>query len=199
MRLRFLCLFLCVLAPFARATTVQPPNFPELVGEADAIYRGRVAGVEARRVARPDGGSTIKTFVTVAIDRVLKGAEEKSVTLEFLGGTIGDETLDVGGMPKFVVGEKGILFVQRNGRQFCPLVRLGHGSYRIEKDAASGRDYVARANRVPLTAVDEVELPLAERPMAAMRVDPARALSPETFESRIVNEVRSPTLKARPN
>ncbi|HUR60446.1 MAG TPA: hypothetical protein VM029_22175 [Opitutaceae bacterium] len=199
MRLRFLCLFLGVLAPLARATTVQPPNFPELVGEADAIYRGQVTGVEARRVARPDGGSTIKTFVTVSIDRVLKGTEEKNVTLEFLGGTIGDETLDVGGMPKFIVGEKGILFVQRNGRQFCPLVRLGHGSYRIEKDPASGRDYVARANRAPLQDVADVEAPLSEHAARSTPADVSRALSPATFESRIVNEVRSPTLRARIN
>ncbi len=198
MRLRILFLVCCALAPLVRATSVVPPTFPELVAEADGIYRARVAGVEARRVARPDGGSVIKTFVSLAIDRVLKGTAETGVTLEFLGGTIGDETLEVGGVPRFTVGEKGILFVQKNGRQFCPLVRLGHGSYRIERDSM-GRDYITRDNRAPLRDVAEVELPLGEsRAAVGTAPDPVGALSSAAFESRITNEVQRPTLNARP-
>ena len=199
MRIRILFCLLCLLAPLVRATSVVPPNFPELVAEADAIYRGRVTSVESRRVERPNGGNVIKTFVTIAIDRVLKGATENSVTLEFLGGTIGEETLDVSGMPKFTVGQAGIVFVQQNGRQFCPLVRLAHGSYRIERDHATDRDYVARYNHAPLRDVAEVEAPLEETTTDAAAADISRALSPSAFETRIVNEVRTPTLTARPN
>src|SRR5688500_13012359 len=104
MRSRFLSLLLTlalVATPGARATSVIPPSFPELVAEAEAIYRGTVTGIEARRVARPDGGSVIKTFVTFAVDRVLKGPGQSEVVLEFLGGTVGDESLAVTGMPKF--------------------------------------------------------------------------------------------------
>lgn len=198
MRTGFFFLLLCLLAPFAPATTVVPPNFPELIAEADAIYRGRVTGVESRRVDRPDGGRVIKTFVALAIERVLKGADEASLTLEFLGGTIGDETLEVGGVPKFAVGEHGIVFVQKNGLQFCPLVRLGHGRYRLERDRASGRDYVARDNRAPLLTVAEVEAPLSEGMVAPASADLSRALSPAAFETRIADEVRTPTPKPRP-
>ena len=92
-RLRILLvLALAMLAPVVRATSVVPPSFPELVKGADAIYRGSVTAVEARRVERPDGGSMIKTYVTVTIERALKGPERSEVTLEFLGGTVGDES-----------------------------------------------------------------------------------------------------------
>ncbi|MDO8539121.1 MAG: hypothetical protein Q7S40_01665 [Opitutaceae bacterium] len=194
MHLRFAALFLLVLAPFARATSVVPPDFPALVAEADAIYRGRVTTVEARRVERPDGGSVIKTFVTLAVQRTLKGTEQKDVTLEFLGGVIGDETLEVSGVPKFTVGQQGIVFVQQNGRQFCPLVRLAHGSYRIAHDASAQKDYVQRDNGLPLNDVDEVELPISETPLAsALRADASRALSPADFEAKIVTEIRRPS------
>src|SRR5687768_1244956 len=91
-----LTLLVCLLslAPIAHATTVVPPSFPELVAEADGIYRGRVTSIQARRVPLPEGdGSVIKTFVTFTVERVLKGPEQAQLTLEFLGGTIGDETV----------------------------------------------------------------------------------------------------------
>src|SRR5262245_3348534 len=74
MRIPFLLSILFTLLTLdARATTVVPPSFPELVGQAEAIYRGQVKNVESRRVARADGGTVIKTFVTFAIERTLKG------------------------------------------------------------------------------------------------------------------------------
>lgn len=200
MRFGLTLLLLCLVAPWARATSVVPPEFPELVAEADSIYRARVTAVEARRVERPEGGSVIKTFVTLAVQRTLKGPEQKEVTLEFLGGTIGDETLEVSGVPEFDVGQHGIVFVQQNGRQFCPVVRLGHGSYRISRDAATQRDYVQRENGVPLRDVTEVQLPMAEMPLtAAARANVSGALSPAEFEARILSEVRQPSARARLN
>lgn len=181
------------LAPGVRATSVIPPNFPELVAEADAIYRGRVTDIQARRVEAANGQSVIKTFVTIAVDKVMKGPEQPAVTLEFLGGTIGDETLEVSGVPRYTVGERGIVFVQRNGQQFCPVVRLGHGTYRVKRDERSGRDFVERHNRAPLHDVSEVEMPLAAGPHIAAQSDPASALTPAAFEAAIAREVQTPT------
>jgi hypothetical protein len=192
MRLRHFVALLA-LAAFARATTVEPPSFPELVAEADAIYRGHVTSVQARRVEGAGGGSTIKTFVTFAVERMLKGAEQPEVVLQFLGGTVGDDTLTVGGMPQFHVGQREIVFVQKNGAQFCPLVRVMHGRYHVETDAASGREFVARENHAPLTDVAQVQLPMSAAPIAALRSTPAQGLTPAAFESSILSEVRQPS------
>jgi hypothetical protein len=187
-----------------RGTTVVPPSFSDLVGKADAIYRGRVTAVEARKVERTDAaGEVIKTFVTVAVERVLKGAEKSEVVLEFLGGTVGDEKLAVAGMPKFKVGQREIVFVQKNGVQFCPLVAMMHGRYHVARDEAAGREFITRDNGVPLTDVAEVELPMHEIPAqiraAASATATAAALSPAAFEASIASQVRRDPLSRTPN
>ena len=202
MRFRFLFLLLpLALIPAVRATSVVPPSFPELVAEADAIYRGRVTSVQARRVDRPDGeGSLIKTFVTLTVERVLKGPERSEVTLEFLGGTVGQETMSVSGMPKFNLGAREIVFVQKNGQQFCPLVGLMHGRYRVMRDEATSREHIARDNGVPLTDTSEVELPITALPgpvRAASAANSSNALTPAAFESSIATELQRPTQRPR--
>jgi hypothetical protein len=204
MRLFLPILLLLALVPAVCATTVVPPSFAELVSEADAIYRGRVTAVQARRVERPDGeGSVIKTFVTIAVERVLKGAEQREVTLEFLGGTVGDESMTVSGMPKFNLGAREIVFVQKNGVQFCPLVALAHGRYRVLRDEATAREHIARDNGLPLTNVAEVELPITTLPdpvrAASAASASARALTPAAFEASIMSEVQRPTPRLRTN
>ena len=202
MRFRISVLLLVVLLPLARGTSVVPPSFAELVGDADAIYRGRISAVESRWVPRGDGqGNVIKTFVTLAVERVLKGGEQASVTLELLGGTVGSDSMRVSGMPTYKVGEREIVFVQKNGVQFCPLVALMHGRYRVLKDDATSREHVARDDGLPLTAVAEVESPMVPLPEPVRAATAAsarsRALTPEAFEASITSEVQRPTPRVR--
>lgn len=180
-----LCL---VLAPLARATTVVPPTFAELVAEADSIVRATVVSIESRRVPAVDG-PTVKTFVELKVRKRLKGTPPDTFTLEFLGGTVGDESLRVIGMPHFVVGETEIVFVHGNGVQFCPVVRLGHGRYRVRHDAANGRDFVAREDETPLGSVSDVQLPVDTHGVGPLFRAAADALTPEQFETEIAREV----------
>lgn len=175
---------------FAQATSVTPPSFPELVGEAQMIARGTVTGTEARWVEGAQG-RTIKTFVTFAVEKVLKGNPGRSVTLEFLGGTVGRDTLHVGGMPEFKVGQHEILFVQGNGVQFCPLVRFAHGRYHVHTEAKSQREYVTRNDETPLTSTADVAAPVDDHGARAF-ASSAPALTPNDFETEIAREVRAP-------
>ncbi len=198
-----LSLLLLACGTLCRATSVIPPSFPELVSEADGIYRGRVTDLQARRATAPDGTAIIKTYVTVAIDRILKGAARGEITLEFLGGTIGDESMVVTGTPKFNLGGLEYVFVQRNGVQFCPLVAMGHGRYRVLRDPTSAREHLARDNGVPLTDLAEIAMPLNLLPgpvrAASARSAVARALTPADFDASILSEVQRPTVRARIN
>lgn len=188
----------------ARATSVIAPTFAELVAEADAIHRGEVTAVEARKVPAPDGREVIKTFVTFAVTETLKGPARDTVTLEFLGGTVGRQRLTVSGMPRFNVGDRDFVFVQGNGAQFCPLVAVMHGRYRVQRDAATARDYIARADGRPLADLAEIQLPMGTLP-AAVRAGTgadalARALTPADFAQRIAAQVAlTPPARARPN
>lgn len=189
-----------LITPLARATTVVPPSFSDLVRNADAIHRGTVTAVEARRVATPDGSGTfIMTYVTVAIERTLKGATAKEVTLEFVGGTLGDDRLIVRGMPTFAVGDREFVFVQKNGVQFCPLVAMMHGRYRVLRDEATAREFVARDNRSPLTDTAEVGLPMTALPASVRAANAARGLAPAAFEAGIVAELDRLEQRANPN
>ncbi|MFM8338028.1 MAG: hypothetical protein ACKODK_20935 [Opitutaceae bacterium] len=180
---------LCLAATrAARATSVIPPTFPELVAEAEAIVRGRVTEIAVRRSSAPDGTPVIKTHVTFAVERTLKGPERASVTLELLGGTIGDESLVVTGLPRFELGSTDYLFVERNGVQFCPLVAVRHGRYRLLREAG-GREFVARDNAVPLTDVTQVVLPLAALPDVLRSASVAGALTPSAFEAAVIAEL----------
>lgn len=188
-RLILLGLAICVtgMRP-AGATSVIPPTFPELVAEAEAIVRGRVMDISFRRASTPDGTPVIKTRITFAVERTLKGAERREITLELLGGTIGDESLVVTGMPRFELGSTDYLFVERNGIQFCPLVAVRHGRYRLLRDAG-GREFVARDNAVPLTDVTQVVLPLAALPDVVRSAGASGALAPAAFEAAVIAEL----------
>jgi len=186
MLLRFL-LLLAIAAPTLRATSVAAPTFNELVSEAEIIFRGRVTMVTARRVERPDTpGALIKTYVTFAVERVLRGRAGPTITLEFLGGTVGEDRLEVSGMPVFSRGERNLVFVQKNGVQFCPLVAMGHGRYRVERDTVAARDIVVRDNGVPLTDPAEIALPLTAVPVPLRAAAAGRALSLDAFETHVV-------------
>ncbi len=192
---------LLLAAPRAHALSVVAPTFPELVAEAESIVRGEVTAISCAYVDTPGGERPIKTFVTFRVERTLKGAvpPADTVTLIFLGGTVGADSLEISGMPKFKIGDREIVFVARNGKTFCPLIAAGHGRYRVLRDAATRRDYVARENRTPLESTDDVALPL-EAPLAAARLKSvSRALSPDAFEASVLSAVAATPATARQN
>ena len=131
------------LAPTgARATTVIPPTFDQLVSEAELIFEGTVT--EARSQWTGEGAERhIVTYVTFNIEDAVKGAPGKSYTIRMLGGTVDGETREVADAPKFKMGDRDILFVEHNGTQFVPLVGIMHGRFHVQTDAA-GHDVVAK-------------------------------------------------------
>ena len=62
--------------------------------------------------------------------------------LEFLGGTVGDLTMEVAGMPQFSSGQRSVLFVGNTVRAASPLVGFMHGRFRVERDLQNGVDRV---------------------------------------------------------
>jgi hypothetical protein len=81
----------------------------------------------------------IFTLVEFETSEIIKGNAGASVTLQFLGGTVGDVTLEVAGVPKFHAGDRVILFVESNGVFFCPVVGVFHGKFDLRKDQKTGR------------------------------------------------------------
>jgi len=143
-KLRYLAFGACLLLGLSatRATTVVPPTFDELVGKAELIFQGSVTSVRSQWVG--EGAQRhIASYVTFAVEDAVKGNPGASYTLQMLGGTVDGETMEVSESPKFVVGDRDILFVEHNGQQFVPLVGIMHGRFKIQREAQTGREIVA--------------------------------------------------------
>lgn len=166
------------------ATTVVPPTFDELVARSRTVFVGETLDVRSRWVST-SSGPAIVTLVTFKVLRTLKGELGGQTMLEFLGGTVGEDRMEVVGMPKFRVGDEDVLFVDERGQPVSPVVGFMHGRFRILEDPASGRRSVARHNFEPLASVSEI----GSR-TAPARVSSARALTLAAFEDEIGRAVR---------
>lgn len=145
----------CVSVTNARATTVIPPTFEEIADRAELVFVGKT--VASRSEWRTVGSDrVIFTLVEFEVQEVLKGNAGKSVTLQFLGGTVGDVTLEVASVPRFEAGDRVILFVEKNGVQFCPLVGVFHGKFGLRKDEKTGRDIMLMHDGKSLRDVGEI-------------------------------------------
>jgi hypothetical protein len=153
---------LLLTAAASRATTVIPPEFPSLVQTSDYVVRGVVKSTQ-NEIRIHNGREVPFTLATIEVSEVIAGTPPAQVVLTMLGGTTSDGSqLTVEGAPRFAVGDKAIFFVKDNGKNFYPLNSVMHGLYPVMQDKATGREYVARANGVPLAAVAEIALPMAE-------------------------------------
>ena len=167
----------------ARATTVIAPSFDELVSRSDCAFTGDVTALRSEWTGT--GASRhIVTYITLNVVRTLKGEAASPFTLRVLGGTVGGETEEVSDAPAFHVGERQILFVHHNGRQFIPLVGIMHGQYHVGED-----DRVSDHAGRPLARVEDIGAAptLGAVPhtgvTAALRPS---ALTREEFEAKVI-------------
>lgn len=123
-----------VFAGVAGSTTVIPPTFDGLVSRAGTIFVGEVIDQRAYWVNTRQGRA-IRTLVVFKVEEVWKGSAGAVTQLDFLGGTIGETTMEVAGMPAFRTGQRNVLFVSPE-RAISPLVGFMHGRMRVERDSA---------------------------------------------------------------
>lgn len=170
MRRLFPLSLICTLigVSVASSTTVIPPTFDALVSGANTIFVGEVMDERAVWVSTPQGRA-IKTYVTFRVEDVWKGAAGAVTQLEFLGGTIGETTMEVVGMPTFRLGQRSVLFVAST-RAISPLVGFMHGRMRVERDYA-GVDRVRTYDGRSLGSTAEIG---PQRPNYMLSITPMR-------------------------
>jgi hypothetical protein len=167
------------------STTVTAPTFDELVRRSELVIVGRVVATRSAWVDSRSGRSIV-TDVTVSIEQTLKGPTYAERSLEFLGGTVGEDTLRVDGMPEFQVGERAVLFLNEAGRPASPVVGFMYGWFRIVQDPATGVDMIRTHDGRPLASTEDVG---NQRPVP--RRAPARTLSLLEFSREVVEKVRA--------
>jgi hypothetical protein len=166
-----------LIAANSHATTVIPPTFDQLVNEAELIFQGAVTSVKSQWVGE-GAEHRIVTYVTFKIDDAIKGSPGDSYTIQMLGGTVGDQTMEVTDTPKFNIGDRDILFVEHNGTQFVPLVGIMHGRFRLQPNKLEGGEMVSKNNGAPLA--DTAKLGTDERAATT-----GRAVSATDFKAEI--------------
>ena len=140
------------LLPFSRATasSILKTTMDEMLQASEFVFEGRALSVASRQT----GPKRIHTFVTCEINDIIKGAyPEPTVTLRFLGGTVGDLTMAVSHMQVPREGEHGIYFVESLGReQIHPLYGWNQGHFTVAADHAGTNRVMTRDNQ-PVTGL----------------------------------------------
>ena len=165
------------------ATTVIPPTFEQLVQQAELIFQGTVTDV--RSVWEGEGAQRhIDSYITFQVQDSVKGSPGSTYTMKMLGGTVGDETMEINDSPKFNVGDRDILFVEHNYEQFVPLVGINYGRFHVGRDAQTGRDIIANGEGEPIR--DLTKLGHEEEVISVKD-----AISPEDFKSAIKTQLNA--------
>lgn len=152
-RALFLAVCLAAAGP-AFSTTVLAPRFEALVDHAELIFTGHVIA-QRSEWRNQNGQKSIVTLVTFGVQQIHKGRAGNTVTLQFLGGTIGDVTLQVAEMPRFNSGERVVLFVAENGLAASPVLGFFHGRFSLRR-GADGREEVLQHSGVPVVTVSDI-------------------------------------------
>lgn len=139
--LRVLAVVLLLSASEAAASTVVAMTLDQMSERADAIFVGRVTGTRADWNAER---TRIYTYVTLEVDRYLKGGSESRVaTVRLLGGRVGSYLAMVPGSPQFDAGEEVLLFCSGRGARIPTVLGMSLGKFTISTDA-SGEKIVKR-------------------------------------------------------
>lgn len=135
------------------ASTVFEVGLNEMIANAEFVFEGEVIQVKSRQ--RAGGGAAIHTFVTFRILETIKGTYPmRNITLRFLGGKVGDLSLNVSEMKIPALQEKGIYFVESLKRhQVNPLFGWSQGHLLVKPDK-TGRERVFCNNQRPITSVE---------------------------------------------
>ena len=113
---------------------------------AKLVAVGRIIDVQAQFQAGRFGDQLIVSSVLLEVTETLKGARAPLLRLSVEGGTVGDLTLKVSDMPVLQPGDRGVFFLDDDGR----------GNY-LPHDRGRGILKLAQTDRVegmPLTLDD---------------------------------------------
>jgi hypothetical protein len=153
-----------VLAAPALASLAVPVSVEDLARSSDAVVRGRVVKLTARR---SNDGSRIFTYAEVEPTAVWRGSAPARVTVVVPGGVVGDIGERVDGAPTFSEGEEVVLFVGKLGGHEFQVHGMAQGKFAVAKGQArpslsrlgfvDGRALRKGERRAEPMAVDELE------------------------------------------
>ena len=114
-------------------------SLARLAQTAPLIVRARCLS----NVARWDAGE-IWTFTELEVEDSWKGTAPSRLSIRLLGGSVGNITSTVSGVPRFQVGEDVILFLEPTRLGDFSIEAWAQGTFRIRRDSRTGRQLVTQ-------------------------------------------------------
>jgi hypothetical protein len=149
-RAQILVLLLLLGTPmrFASATTLARMSVEQMSRVATLVVRARCAG----STARWDHGE-IWTFTAFTVTDTWKGNAAEEIAVRTPGGSAGNVTSHVAGVPVFRPGEDVVLFLEPSPAGGLAVVSWQQGTFRVHRDARTGRDHATQDLSAPVLAV----------------------------------------------
>jgi len=126
----FRLLFALLLSLPAGATVFQMQSMDEQISDADGIIMGHY--LRSKSVQLEDGSLAtqmiFKMNKEVGMQSELFGLDE--IIIHYPGGTMGDQTVKVEGVPNFISGEKVVIMVKSSHDRFWGM-NLGFGTFKV--------------------------------------------------------------------
>ncbi len=119
-----------LLVSAAFATTIVRMDLATLARSAEIIVRARCIGSEARSEA-----GSLWTFDNFEVLETLKGSPPQTLRVRLPGGRVGHLETKVEGVPRFVVGEEVVLFLEQTAAGDCGITSWAQGTFRAHRDA----------------------------------------------------------------
>jgi len=143
----------------------------DLLKETDVAFIGTVTTTETRKAVsstRP-GEEDILTRAAFNVDRFIFNPHHttnREISLDFLGGTVGKDTLMVEGQELPIVGERMVIFTKLQDDGSLKIQMPSHGVYHIDENGRLGVGEMEKSVAQMIfgkdVSVDQLEAMLAE-------------------------------------
>ena len=155
----FCLLFTCFGADPTGASMILRADFNQVVNGAELIFEGRVVSKETRPSPISDKPFTYFTFTVID---VIKGSfESPTIEIGYMGGTLGEITLEISDMRMPEVDERGIYFVETlTKQQIHPFFGWQQGHYLVITNRQTGIDTVVPVEQKALKSPSRAAHPL---------------------------------------
>ena len=94
----------------SEATILIKKDLAQLAAESDHVIVGKVESTRARWDLKL---GLILTDTTITVERALKGKPGKSIVVTEVGGTVGDLTQRIEGVPQYAAGQRVLLTIKK--------------------------------------------------------------------------------------
>ncbi len=142
--LKISCVCILLASSSAFGSTALTLDLPELAQRAEIIADVTAQSLSSYWVS-PAGAKSIRTRVNFTVNRMIKGTPAPTLSLEFLGGAVGNRGLKVAGIPQFAPNERYVIFSYAPDKTvICPILGLDQGALRVVHDNEGNVDRVFR-------------------------------------------------------